>query len=178
MHPPWLFILTGLSEITSKKYASIIICPYCGNRHCFVKYGFYVRYLFNGELTKIQRYRCDNDKCPQRTFSILPHAFLRIARASLCMFMHVLKMYEQGENIAAIARYTDSNWPRIKRWIGIAQKIKNWINTERKLSDPCVSSKDDWSLFIRDFSYFFYPQRYGVHPHQHKTYILINQEVW
>ena len=124
MHPPWLTILTALSEITSKKYTSIICCPSCGNRHCFVRFGFYSRYLFDGELTQIQRYRCDNDQCPQSTFSILPHAFLRIARASLCMFMHVLQMYEQGESVAAIARYTDSNWPRIKDGSAKLKKLK------------------------------------------------------
>lgn len=172
MHPPWLTILTALSEITSKKYTSIICCPSCGNRHCFVRFGFYSRYLFDGELTQIQRYRCDNDQCPQSTFSILPHAFLRIARASLCMFMHVLQMYEQGESVAAIARYTDSNWPRIKRWIGKAQEIKNWINTERELSHPCMSPKNEWSFFIRDFSHFFYPRRYGIQPINTKRIFL------
>lgn len=163
MSPPWSSILNALSEMTSEKYVSIICCPYCGNRYCFVKYGFYSRYLFNDALTQIQRYRCDNDQCPQRTFSILPRAFLRIARASLCMFMHVLQLYKQGHSIAAIARYTGSNWPRIKRWIDKAQEIKKWIKTEREHSPPCMLPRNEWPLFTRDFSYAFYPQRYGIY---------------
>nr|WP_320016238.1 hypothetical protein [uncultured Desulfobacter sp.] len=160
MHPPWISILTALSEITSKKYASIISCPYCGNRYCYVKYGFYNRYLFNDELIQIQRYRCDNDQCPQRTFSILPHAFLRIARASLCMFMHVLQMKKDGHSIADIAKYTGYSWPRIQRWIAKAQQIKEWIDSERKQSAPCMLPKNEWTNFIRDFSWAFYPKRY------------------
>ena len=162
MLPPWPSILTALSEITRKNYAERILCPHCGNKYCFVKYGFYNRYLFDDQLVKIQRYRCDNDQCPQKTFSILPHAFLRIARLPLCLFMLVLRLSKQGHNIAAIARYTDSNWPRVKRWIAKAEKIKKWIETDRKHSHPCLLPKDQWPLFIRDFSWVIYPRRYGM----------------
>ena len=79
----WNSLLSFLSEITSENYTTLICCPHCGNRDSYVKYGFYSRYLFDDHLTKIQRYRCDNDLCPHTTFSILPHAFLRIHRASL-----------------------------------------------------------------------------------------------
>ena len=162
MHPPWLSILTTLSAITRKNYTTLIQCPHCGNKDCFVRYGFYGRYLFNDELTQIQRYRCDNDQCPQKTFSILPHAFLRIARLPLCLFMHILRLSEQGYSIAAIARYTGTNWPRIQRWIAKAEKIKKWIQTERKHSHPCLLPKDQWPIFIRDFSWAIYPRRYGA----------------
>jgi transposase-like protein len=162
MLPPWPSILTALSEITRKNYTTLIRCPHCGNKFCFVRYGFYSRYLFDDELVQIQRYRCDNDQCPQKTFSILPHAFLRIARIPLCLFMLVLRLDEQGYSIAAIARYTGSNWPRIQRWIAKAEKIKKWIDTEQKHSHPCLLPKDQWSLFIRDFSWAIYPRRYGV----------------
>ena len=126
----WNSLISILSEITSKNCESLIFCSHCGNCHTYVKWGFYRRYLFNDELTNIQRYRCDNDKCPCRTFSILPHAFLRIIRASLCMLMHVLKMYEQGNSIANIARQTNSNWPKTQRWIPLYNKKREWIRGE------------------------------------------------
>ena len=158
----WNSLLTVLSEITNKNYDSLVFCPHCGNRNSFVKYGFYSRYLFDDDLINIQRYRCDNDVCPQKTFSILPHAFLRIARASLCMFMHVLKMHEQGNTIASIARDTDSNWSRIQRWLAKAIEIRDWISKEYGKAPPCLSSKKKWAFFMRDFSWAFYPKRYGL----------------
>ncbi len=158
----WSSLLTVLSEITRKNDISLVCCPHCGNRYSYVKCGFYGRYLFGNDLINVQRYRCDNDACPQKTFSILPHAFLRITRASLCMFMHVLKMYEQGNTIASIAKDTGSNWPRIQRWIAKAMKIRDWVSKEYGKAPPCLSSKKKWGFFIRDFSWAFYPKRYGV----------------
>ena len=70
------------------------------------------------------------------TFSILPHAFLRIHRASLCMFMYVLARYEHGDSIASIARDTGSNWPRIQRWIKKAREIRDWLGKEYKKAPP------------------------------------------
>jgi len=156
----WNSLLTFLPEITSEKDNSLIYCPHCGNRHSYVKNGFYKRYSFDDELALIQRYRCDNDKCPKKTFSILPHAFLRIARASLCMFIYVLQMYEQGSNIASIARSTGSNWPRMQRWVAKAKAIQDWISVELNGISPCLSPKKYWPSFIRDFSWAFYPKRY------------------
>ena len=174
--PNWNSLLTFLSGITRKNYDLLIACPHCSNNDRFVKYGFYSRYLFDDSLLKIQRYRCDNDGCSQRTFSILPHAFLRIARVSLCMFTHVLQMKADGFNIADISRHTGCSWSRVQRWIAKAKRIKNWIDIEKKDSPPCMSSKDEWPSFIRDFSWYFYPKRYGVPDHQHKTDIPINTD--
>ena len=111
--PPWNSLITVLSKITRENYITLICCPHCGNRHAYIKWGFYKRYLFNDELMDIQRFRCDNDLCPYKTFSILPHALLPILRISLCMLRYVLEMYEQGNSIADIARHTGSNWQRI-----------------------------------------------------------------
>lgn len=136
MPTPWNSLLYFLSEITRENYNALICCPHCGNRNLYVKYGFYSRYLFDNNLIKIQRYRCDNDLCPHKTFSILPHAFLRINRASLCMLMHVLELYEQGNKIASIARDTGSNWSRTQRWIKKAREIKDWLSKEYKKAPP------------------------------------------
>lgn len=157
---PWNSLLTILSEITRKNSNHLIWCPHCGNRHTYTKWGFYHRYLFDDDLIKIQRYRCDNDLCPRKTFSILPHAFLRIMRASLCMLMHILSLYESGNCIACIARKTSNTWPRIQRWIANALSIRDWIKQEYGGISPCLSSDRLWTNFIRDFSWAFYPGRY------------------
>jgi len=159
--PPWNSLITVLSEITRKNYITLICCPHCGNRHTYIKWGFYKRYLFNDELMDIQRFRCDNDLCPRKTFSILPHALLPILRTSLCMLMYVLKMYEQGNSIANIVQHTGSNWQRIQQWIKKALIIRDWFRQEynNRLS-PCLSPDRFWASFTRDFSWAFYPKRF------------------
>ena len=159
MHPPRNTLITVLSQITRENLNCVVCCTCCGNRHTYVKWGFYRRYLFNDELINIQRYRCDNDLCPQKTFSFLPHAFLPCIRASVCMLMYILKMYEQGTTIAAIARQTGSNWPKIQRWIAKALSIRSWMQKEYNIIYPCHLKNRNWSSFIRDFSWAFYPKR-------------------
>lgn len=160
MPRPWNSLLTVLSEITRKNSELLVYCTHCGNRHTHIKWGSYNRYLFNDELINIQRYRCDNDLCPKKTFSILPHAFLPIVRASLCMLMYILKMYEQGNCIAGIARHTGSSWPRIQRWIAKAISIRNWLEKEYANASPCLASDSLWTSFTRNFSWAFYPSRW------------------
>lgn len=157
----WNLLITVLSEITRKNCIALACCPHCGNRHTYIKWGFYRRYLFDGELINIQRFRCDNDQCPCKTFSMLPHALLPILRISLCMLMYVLKMYEQGNSIADIARHTGSNWQRIQQWIKKALIIRDWFRQEHgNRMPPCLSSGRSWASFVRDFSWTFYPERF------------------
>lgn len=158
MHHPWPSLIAVLSKITRENSSSVVCCNHCGNRHTYVKWGFYRRYLFNNELVNIQRYRCDNDSCPCKTFSILPHAFLPIIRASVCMLMYVLKMYKDN-SIAAIARHTSSTWQKIHRWIAKASTIKKWLEQEYADTSPCLVPNREWSSFARDFSWAFYPKR-------------------
>jgi transposase-like protein len=159
MHHPWSSLITVLSKITRENFDSVVCCTHCGNRHTYVKWGFYSRYSFDEKLINIQRYRCDNDLCPQKTFSILPHAFLPIIRASLCMLTYILNMYEQGNTIADIVRHTSSNWPRIQRWIAKALSIREWLQKEYNNPSPCLLKTRQWSSFTRYFSWAFYPAR-------------------
>ena len=159
MARPWDSLIAVLSEITRENLNLLVYCTHCGNRHTYIKWGFYTRYLFNDEITSIQRYRCDNDLCPRKTFSVPPHAFLPIIRASLCMLMHILKMHEQGSTIAGIARHTDSNWPRMQRWIAKALVIREWFEREYSNASPCFFQEKGWTSFTRNFSWAFYPDR-------------------
>ena len=160
MPQTWNSLITILSKITRENYIMLICCPHCGNSHTYIKWGFYRRYLFNDELINIQRFRCDNDLCPCKTFSILPHALLPIIRSSLCMLMHVLTMYEQGKTIAQITRHTSSNWQRMQRWIKKAMDIRDWLNQEYDIrSSSCLSSGSSWTSFTKNFIWFFYPKK-------------------
>lgn len=159
MPHPWKSILTVLSEITRKNSDTFVCCSHCGNRDTFLKWGFYSRYSFDDSLINIQRYRCNNDLCPCKTFSILPHAFLPLIRASLCMLTYILKMYEQGDTIAGIARHTGNTWQRIQRWINQAIAIREWLQKEYVGRSPCLLNDRPWSTFTRDFSWAFYPGR-------------------
>ena len=159
MHP-WSSLITVLSKITRENSSAVIQCPHCGNRHCYTKWGHYSRYLFNDELVNIQRYRCYNDRCLRKTFSILPHAFLPIIRASVCMLMYVLTMYEKGCCIAQISRETGSTWPRIQRWICKAFWIRGWLKKEYGQVSPCCCHAANWFSFTRNFSWAFYPARF------------------
>ena len=158
MHP-WSSLITVLSEITRKNSDSIVCCTHCGNRHTYIKWGFYHRYLFNDELINIQRYRCNNDSCPCQTFSILPHAFLPVIRASLCMLLYILKKYEQEDTIAGIARHTGSTWPRMQRWVSKALSIRDWLRLEYGNALPCLLQNRKWTSFTRNFSWAFYPKQ-------------------
>jgi hypothetical protein len=76
------------------------------------------------------------------------------------MLTYILKMYEQGSNIADIARHTGSNWPRMQRWIKKALSIRDWFIQEYDIrSSPCLSPGKFWTSFTRDFSWAFYPER-------------------
>jgi len=160
MPPTWNSLISFLSEITRKNRSSIVQCTHCGNRRAYIKWGCYRRYLFDDELINIQRYRCDNDLCHRKTFSILPHAFLPIERASVCMLMYVLTLYEQGDSIPQIAKKTANTWPRIKRWIAKALSLRDWLQTEYGQTCPGFCQTADWFSFTRDFTWAFYPARY------------------
>ncbi|MBW2655532.1 MAG: hypothetical protein JRE64_12905 [Deltaproteobacteria bacterium] len=159
MAHPWSSLITILSKITRENSDSVVCCTHCGNRQTYVKWGFYRRYSFDDSFINIQRYRCDNDLCPRKTFSILPHAFLPIIRTSLCMLIYILKMYEQGDTIAGIARHTGTNWPRMQRWIAKALSIREWLQKEYDNALPCLSKNRQWASFTRGFSWAFYPDR-------------------
>jgi len=157
----WKSLISILSEIATQKPAQAICCPCCGNRERTTKYGFYERYNFDEQaLVSIQRFRCDNDQCPRRTFSVLPHPFLRVLRASLCMFRFILSLWESGQSIALVARKTGQTWPRIQRWISRAEDIRSRLGSDDAFSAlPCLKPIQGWTEFVRDFSHACYPGR-------------------
>jgi hypothetical protein len=69
----------------NKKDRKKIVCPHCRRsfcrRHsCYIRKGFHRRNEATVILIRVPRYRCLNEECPHRTFSILPPLVLRYTR--------------------------------------------------------------------------------------------------
>ncbi|BBO92937.1 hypothetical protein [Desulfosarcina ovata] len=166
MPHPVLTILLVLNKIAKKNQTGPIACHWCNNQVNIIKYGTYERYGFSGqEQIRIQRYLCKHDRC-RRTFSILPHPFLRITRLTLCMLTALIQLVDQQLATAEICRrlcltrsVVDGS---IKKWHGLL----DWIDQEAKTTpvwapSPCIDPPGHWSDFIRIFAMKFYPKRYG-----------------
>ena len=135
MSPPIATMIKYLLVLVEDKTTGPVCCCWCNNHINFIKHGTYQRYGFTtDELVRIQRYLCKNGLC-NRTFSILPHPFLRITRFSLCMFKQILDLFEQQLRIAEIARCYDLCWQTIARAIQTAIDILCWIRQEAE-TDP------------------------------------------
>jgi transposase-like protein len=166
MSPTLLSIVLYLTEAAKENQTGPVFCHWCNNRVNIIKYGKYQRYEFSGgNLIDIQRYLCKHDQC-RRTFSILPHPFLRISRFSLCMFNELLRLVDEHMSISAIARRFAVSWPTIPRAHEMARRIVSWIRQEAKTQPPwarhpCMHPGQCWSEFIRMFAVKFYPKRYA-----------------
>ena len=166
MSPTLLSIVWYLIESAKENQTGPVVCCWCNNRVNIIKYGKYKRYGFTSEeLIDIQRYLCKHDQC-RRSFSILPHPFLRITRFSLCMFNELLRLVEEDLRIAKIARRFAVSWPTIPRAVEKALHIVDWIRQEAKTQPawaphPCRHPCRCWSEFIRMFAAKFYPKRYA-----------------
>jgi transposase-like protein len=166
MSPTFLSIVLYLTEAAKENQTGPVFCHWCNNQVNIIKYGKYQRYGFTSdELIDIQRYLCKHDQC-RRTFSILPHPFLRISRFSLCLFNELLKLCDEHTTIAEIARRFAVSWPTIPRALEMARRIVTWIRQEAKTQPPwaphpCMHPCQCWSEFIRMFAAKFYPKRYA-----------------
>jgi len=163
-----LVILSYLSEIAKENQTGPVVCCWCNNCVNFIRYGFYSRYSFSeNEQIKIQRYLCKHDQC-RRTFSMLPHPFLRITRLPLCVFKALLKTYGQ-QPVAGLARQVGLSRQSISRALSKGRSILSWLREEAQTDppwapSPCLSPSRHWSDFIRMFAAKFYPSRYGAAP--------------
>ena len=166
MPHPTLPILLNLNDIAKKNQTGPIACHWCNNQINLIKYGTYKRYGFSGqEQIKIQRYLCKHDQC-RRTFSILPHPFLRITRLTVCMLTFLMQLVNQQKSTAAICRHLGLSRPivngAIKKWRGLLDWIEREANTQPTWApSPCIDPPAHWSDFIRMFAMKFYPKRYA-----------------
>jgi transposase-like protein len=161
-----LTILLNLNGIAKENQTGPVACHWCNNQDNIIKYGTYKRYGFaGGERIAIQRYLCKRDHC-RRTFSILPHPFLRISRLSLCMFTTLMQLLDRQTSIAEIGRRSGLTRSMIYGAIEKGHRILDWIDREARTEptwapSPCIDPPGHWSDFIRMFAIKFYPKRYA-----------------
>jgi len=165
MSPPLEATLRHFAVISKEKHTGPVVCSWC-NGVSHIKHGSYRRYAVGStEMIPIQRYYCKHDQC-RRTFSILPHPFLRISRSTLCLLQALLGLYEQQVPVDHIAKTLKVSWNTVARAIEKAGIILPWLHREAE-SDaswaptPCMNPPAHWPSFIRMFSAKFYPKRYG-----------------
>jgi len=161
-------ILDICSSIAKENIIDEVVCPVCGERLMWIKYGFYPRYIFSSRKNiLIQRYLCLNKKCQRRTFSILPYPMLPILRVSVFFLLAILSRHEEnGENTSCLARESGMGWGVMRRMLQAAEKVRIWLRKEGYLhcfgSDPCRSRPIGWAGFIREFSWAIYPARFAI----------------
>lgn len=161
-----LRIVLDLNEIAKKNQTGPIACHWCNNQDNIIKYGTYQRYEFSGQgRIRIQRFLCKREQC-HRTFSILPHPFLRFTRFSLCLLTVLLQLLDQQVPIAESCRRLGLSrsmayWA-MKKGRDILQWIEKEVQTEPSwVPSPCIDPAGHWSDFVRMFAMKFYPKRYG-----------------
>lgn len=161
MPSPLIAILLAANQVAKEKVTSENICPGCGERHLLIKWGFYNRYLFHGqEMIRIQRFRCLNNRCPRRTFSILPHPFLPIVRLPLCFIMSLLAMHQDNCPMAELARQSAKSWSVVRRTLVVAKRIQTVLKTELESLLPCFDPAASWTVFTHAFSWALFPRRF------------------
>lgn len=175
MSPTLFTTLFHLNQAAKQIQSGPIFCCWCNNSINFIKYGKYQRFgICDDQLIDIPRFLCKNDSC-RRTFSVLPHPFLRITRFTLCLFRTLLAWFQQATVIAEIVRRIGSSWPTIARTIEKARCIFDWIAQEIRTEpewapSPCMDPLRYWSEFNRVFAAKFYPKRYGAtSPTEHEN---------
>ena len=100
-----MHIVLVLNEFAKKKLTGPIACHWCNNQDNIIKYGACQRYEFCGQgRIRIQRHLCKREQC-RRTFSILPHPFLRVTRSTLCLITVLLQLLDQHMSIAQSCRW-------------------------------------------------------------------------
>ena len=164
MTPPLIKMLLFLDAAAKKKVCGPAVCPECGTSHMCIKNGSYQRYLFSGEkLIRIQRYLCKNRQCPRRTFSILPHPFLRIVRLPLCLMRALLFLKKTGESLSGLSRRAGKSIGIVRRAIGFYEKLTRWLDREGRICtwgpSPCLDPAAFWTVFNHDFSRAFFPRK-------------------
>jgi len=138
-----------------------IRCPQCHERWRIVRYGRYWRYRYEShERLAVARYACRNPRCPRRTFSLLPHAYLPWVRTPLCRLLALYQQHvHEGQAINHLARKLRQAWNTLRRAVNLARRILDWCGRELAADAlpiwPCHRSR--WPAFCRAYSYAFLP---------------------
>ena len=166
MTHPLSAIVSVLASMSTEKSKRPDSCLWC-NRNHFIKHGKYYRYELQGQQRcAIQRYLCKNAGC-KRTFSILPHPFLRYLRLPLCVLCVLTEELLRGTSKAQIGRLLGVTYTTVLRMARMAVQLFHWMDHEPDAPwspSPCIHGPSAWETFIKMFSWKFYPKRYAQLP--------------
>ena len=176
MSPTLKNTLRYLHENANNYHPGPVKCTWCRSEN-YIKHGTYQRYaILSEDLISIQRYYCKHDQC-RRTFSILPHPFLRISRFSICLLQILCDLCDRRVSVAHMASIFDLSCGTIVRAVAKAKEIFGWIDEEKKADVswsplPCMNPSTHWSPFVSMFGAKFYPKRYGNLPPTQYEYCI------
>ena len=160
--PPicWLMLLLRSSKNKENLHHR---CPICGERYRITRNGHYWRYRFDStsERIAVQRYCCGNPYCSCKTFSIPPPGLLPYCRIPLCILLQIYHLID-NHTISQCAKRLNIGWNTVKRALNLIGRTLDLIRDETgvgSLPKMPVGPKV-WALFIRVFSYAFFPERF------------------
>lgn len=130
-----------------------IACPHCGEKKRFIKYGRYRRYGKQKKKIFVQRFQCQNSKCPKgpRYFSCLPFPLLPFLGISF-FFLLRITLSRAKDSWKNLEKRFSSNRSSLQRWLKLANRIFVWLKDTNFLDEPALS----WNLLIHLYSRAFY----------------------
>lgn len=132
-----------------------IVCPHCGEKTRFIKYGHYCRYGKGKKKIPVQRYKCQNPKCPKgpRYFSFLPFFLIPFLGIS-GFFLLRIAFSRPHDSWRTLEKKLSSNLSSLRRWAKLAIRISSWLKKTNCLDEIDLS----WNLFTHFYSRAFYPK--------------------
>ena len=144
----------------SAKKNNQVRCCHCSST-LTVRNGTYPRNNpLNDKEIRVQRYLCKSPECPWISFSVLPVQILPVIRHTYQTLFDCYTMFKVGMSQAAIAKSLALERGVVKRLKTVCQKFMAWFNQEKFIADWCLNPLKAWPDFTRDFSQYFFPERW------------------
>lgn len=149
---------------TSAKKNNQVRCCHCSST-LTVRNGTYPRNNpLNDKEIRVQRYLCKSPRCPWQSFSALPAPILPVIRHAYETLFECYAMFKIGMSQTAIARNLALKRGVVKRLKTVCQKFMTWFNREKIIADWRPGPLKAWPDFTRDFSQYFFPERWLKEP--------------
>lgn len=168
MATPLEEILGGLWAIAKANEAVEIRCPGCGERHRWIRHGYYRRYGIPGheETVLVPRYLCLNPSCGRVTFSILPYPFLRWLRFPLCLLLAWAMSRERGARVSELAGKHKTSWAVMRRALERGRQVWRLMKRDQGHEGwgiwPCRDPARYWTAFTQWLCQAIYPAQRPV----------------
>jgi hypothetical protein len=95
---------------------------------------------------------------------VLPAPILPVIRHAYETLFDFYVLFKTGMNQASIARCMNFKRGVVKRLKTLCRKFMLWFNREKIIADWCLAPLQFWPDFTRDFSQYFFPERWQKNP--------------